>query len=69
LLLLLLLLLLLMLLLLFLLLLLLTVYEVQYEKIPATFDATTLNESKELRFSIPASSDFFTRYTVSPKVL
>jgi hypothetical protein len=38
------------------------VQEVRYEKIPAQFDAATLDESKEIRFHIPANSDYFTRY-------
>ena len=37
------------------------VEEIRYEKIKPRFDATTLDECKELRFHVPANSDYFTR--------
>jgi hypothetical protein len=41
------------------------VSEIKYEKIPAQMDGDTFDASKEFRFTIPANSDFFTRYNHS----
>jgi hypothetical protein len=38
-----------------------TVSEVKYEKIKPQFDTLGINECTELRFTVPASSDYFTR--------
>ena len=37
------------------------VEDVKFEEIEPTLDAATLDASKELKFLIPASKDYFTR--------
>lgn len=37
------------------------VTEIKYEKIPAILDGNDFNLSKEFKFHIPPSSDYFTR--------
>jgi hypothetical protein len=37
------------------------VTDIRYEKIKPKYDATLLDDCKELRFHIPGSSDYFTR--------
>jgi len=37
------------------------VTEIKYEKIPAILDGNDFDSSKEFRFHIPPSSDYFTR--------
>lgn len=42
--------------------LLFAVNEIKYEKIPVHMDGDTFDLSKEFRFVVPASSNYFTRY-------
>jgi hypothetical protein len=37
------------------------VSDIKYEKIPAILDGSNYDLSKEIRFNVPASSDYFTR--------
>ena len=39
------------------------VQEIRYEKIIPQTDAATLNESNELKFTVPPNTDYFTRYS------
>jgi hypothetical protein len=38
--------------------------DVKFEEIEPTLDAPTLDAAKELKFLIPASKDYFTRWVV-----
>jgi hypothetical protein len=40
------------------------VLEIKTEKIKPTMEGSTFEGSKEFRFNIPASSDYFTRFSV-----
>jgi len=42
-----------------------SVEDIRYEKIKPQLDTATLNDCTEMKFIVPPSSDYFTRYTLS----